>query len=116
MDICRYEEIKQLINQDYNNFISENSVLKFTFSGATSRLLNEFSYMIGTSEIEKIMIYTQLALWGIKYGELREEICEEVTNIILTNRLSNFEGKVEPSDFEDIKTDLEKIKFQLDVK
>jgi hypothetical protein len=69
MDICRYQELKQLIKQDYENFISENSIVRFTFSGATSRILKEFFVIIDSSEIEKIMIYTQLALWGLKYNE-----------------------------------------------
>ncbi len=116
MDVCRYNEIKQLIKQDYENFISENSIIKFTFSGATSRILNEFAAMIESNEFEKIMIYTQLTLWGLEHGELRDDIRNIITNIITQESLSKFVEESNPSDFEDIKMDIEKVNVLLNNK
>lgn len=113
MDICRYEEYKQIIKQDFMNFFADNSKFRFTLPELVAKTIDDFAIAIETSEIEKIMIYAQLALHCIEKGNLLDNICKEITLIINQNSLATFEGKIDSADFEEIKKDLGKIKAHL---
>lgn len=114
MDICRYKEYKQVIKQDFINFLADNSKFRFTLPEIIAKIIDDFAIAIETSEIEKIMIYTQLALHCIEKGNLLDNICKEIILIINQNSLAKFEGIIDFADFEEIKKYLGKIKAQLD--
>ena len=111
MERFSYDEMKQDIHSDYERYMDGG--YKFSFNGATSKILDDFRRVINSNEVESIMIYIVLAQEGIEHGELCPQIRDEVQKIINKSEIARFEEELSSEEYNQINHDLLTIKENL---
>lgn len=104
-----YEELKQNIDEDIEEFMADG----LNFLQATARVQVEYQRITDKSPLEKLIIYMMLLKNGIEKGSVREDIREVVSALVSTGELSRFKEELTEEEFEAFEKDLSEVFSQL---
>ncbi|MCP4131085.1 MAG: hypothetical protein GY754_08905, partial [bacterium] len=107
-DYWSYIEITEDITEDYNKFITGEK--KLSYRDATARIFYEYEHALDESETERIMIFTAMAVFGMKHGDINPDLKRHLGNIIQNNRLEHLKDSFDSEDYAMLRKDIETIK------
>lgn len=101
-----YKELEQYIVEDFKEFLDEG----LSLSQVTEKLLVEYHRGIVNSNVEKLVVYLTIALLCLDKSYLREDVKNELNNMISDISLIPLKEELEAEDIKKIIQDIEQYK------
>lgn len=109
MDKWSYEELKEFIREDVEEFMRDGLDIR----QASSRVQVEYAKSIEGSDLEKLVIYMVLCEEGVRHGFLRDDIKEQTLRLLERNYLKQCDKQLGDEERPKLRADMDRISILL---